>query len=97
MNPLVTQLPGSGEYNAQGIELDFNNENSHRGDADAGAGLAPPVSYGFSISGAAPYRSTSAMLVSGSGRIWNRGIVFANDCIEQSTMQVWHLCPIIIF
>jgi hypothetical protein len=27
------------------------------------------------------------MLVSGSGRIWNRGIVFANDCIVQSTFQ----------
>jgi hypothetical protein len=27
----------------QGIELDFNNENAHRGDADAGEGLAPPV------------------------------------------------------
>jgi hypothetical protein len=86
-NPLVTQMPGSGDYNAQGIELDFNNENSHRGEADAGAGLAPPVSYGLSISGAAPFRSTSAMLVSGSGRIWNRGIVFANDCIQQSTFQ----------
>ena len=87
MNPLVTQMPGSGEYNAQGIELDFNNENAHRGEADAGAGLAPPVSYGLSISGAAAYRSTAAMLVSGSGRLWNRGIVFANDCIQQSTFQ----------
>lgn len=73
----------------QGIELDFNNENAHRGEDDAGAGLAPPVSYGFSVTGAAPYRSTSAMLVSGPGtnRIWNRGIVFANDCVEQSTFQ----------
>ena len=87
MNPLVTQVAGSGDYNAQGIELDFNNENAHRGEADAGGGLAPPVSYGLSISGAAPFRSTSAMLVSGSGRIWNRGVVFANDCIQQSTFQ----------
>ena len=39
MNPLVTQEPGSGAYAAQGIELDFNNNNAHRGDADAGAGL----------------------------------------------------------
>ena len=87
MNPLVTQLPSSGDYNAQGIELDFNNFNMHRGDADGGGGLAPPVSYGLSISGAAPFRSTAAALVSGSGRIWNRGIVFANDCIQQSTFQ----------
>lgn len=87
MNPLVTQSAGSGDYNAQGIELDFNNENAHRGEEDAGAGLAPPVSYGLSVTGAAPYRSTSAILVSGSGRIWNRGITFANDCIQQSTFQ----------
>ena len=43
-NPLVTQAAGSGDYNAQGIELDFNNENAHRGEEDAGSGLAPPVS-----------------------------------------------------
>jgi hypothetical protein len=87
VNTLVTQEPGSGEYNAQGIELDFNNENAHRGDADAGAGLAPPVSYGLSITGAAPYRSTAAMLVTGSSNMWNRGIVLANDCVVQSSFQ----------
>ena len=38
MNPLVTQMPGSGRYDAQGIELDFNNNNDHRGDDDGGAG-----------------------------------------------------------
>ncbi len=31
INTLVTQQEGSGEYTAQGIELDFNNENAHRG------------------------------------------------------------------
>ena len=87
MNPLVTQLPGSGEYSAQGIELDFNNENAHRGDADAGAGLAPPVSYGLSISGAAPYRNTAGLLFSGVPKMWNRGVVLANDCIAQSSFQ----------
>jgi hypothetical protein len=87
MNPLVTQLPDSGDYNAQGIELDFNNENAHRGEADAGAGLAPPVSYGLSISGAAPFRSTAGLLLAGSPRMWNRGIVLANDCVAQSSFQ----------
>eukprot|EP00037_Helgoeca_nana_P019315 m.188109 g.188109 ORF g.188109 m.188109 type:complete len:301 (-) comp24811_c0_seq4:384-1286(-) len=43
INPLLTMGPSSGDYNAQGIELDFNNRNAHRGDADAGGGLAPPV------------------------------------------------------
>ena len=87
INPLVTQSPGSGDYNAQGIELDFNNANAHRGDADAGDGLAPPVSYGLSISGAAPFRSTAAMVVSGNAGMWNRGIVLANDCVAQSSFQ----------
>ena len=87
INPLVTQLPDSGEYNAQGIELDFNNANAHRGDADAGAGLAPPVSYGLSISGSAPFRNTAGLLFSGSPKMWNRGIVMANDCIAQSSFQ----------
>jgi hypothetical protein len=86
-NPLVTQLPNSGEYNAQGIELDFNNANAHRGDADAGAGLAEPVSYGLSISGAAPFRSTAGLLLSGNEHMWNRGIVIANDCVAQSSFQ----------
>ena len=89
INPLVTQNENSGEYNAQGIELDFNNNNKHRGEGDAGSGLAPPVSYGLSVTGAGAYRSTSGFMLSGPGthRIWNRGIVFANDCVEQSTFQ----------
>jgi hypothetical protein len=45
INPLLTQSPASGDYNAQGIELDFNNNNHHRGEVDAGGGLAAPVSY----------------------------------------------------
>lgn len=88
INPVLTQAPNSGEYDAQGIELDFNNRNGHRGEADAGAGLAGPVSYGLSVTGAAQYRSTSAILVAGGpARIWNRGITFANDCVRQSSFQ----------
>ena len=73
INPLLTQSPESGAYNAQGIELDFNNQNAHRGDEDAGAGLAAPVSYGLSVTGASAFRSTSAMLVCGKSKTWNRG------------------------
>eukprot|EP00729_Bicosta_minor_P018265 gene18265-6161_t len=88
INPLVTQEAGSGDYTAQGIELDFNNNNAHRGEADAGAGLAGPSSYGLSITGAGAYRSTAAFLVSAPGTpIWNRGIVFANDAVAQSAFQ----------
>ena len=77
INPLVTQSEESGDYNAQGIELDFNNNNVHRGEEDAGAGLAEPVSYGLAVTGAGKFRSTSAFLVSGPGTpIWNRGMVY---------------------
>mmetsp|Transcript_5760 Transcript_5760/g.8893 ORF Transcript_5760/g.8893 Transcript_5760/m.8893 type:complete len:306 (-) Transcript_5760:7-924(-) len=89
INPLVKQHPNSGSYNAQGIELDFNNNNVHRGEMDAGAGLASPTSYGLSISGAGQFRSTSGILLSGPGThsIWNRGLVVANNCVMQSTIQ----------
>lgn len=86
-NPLLTQAAGSGEYNAQCIELDLNNENAHRGDADAGAGLAPPVTYGWSVTGAGKYRSTAAIAVMGRKGMWNRGIVFAANSVNQSTFQ----------
>jgi hypothetical protein len=95
INPLLTQMPNSGEYVAQGIELDFNNNNEHRGELDAGAGLRFPGSFGLSITGASTKRSTAAMLVCGNrhngteGGLpqWNRGIVFANNAIAQSTIQ----------
>lgn len=87
INPLLTQMPGSGEYNAQGIELDFNNLNAHRGDADGGTGLAPPVSYALSVTGAGNFRSSAAIGVMGQKEMWNRGIVFAADSVKQSTFQ----------
>lgn len=87
MNPLVTQEPGSGSYNAQGIELDFNNYNAHRGDVAGGFGLAEPVSYGLSVTGASKFRSTSAVLVAGEKQTWNRGITFASDSVVQSSFQ----------
>ena len=88
INPLLTQAPGSGDYNAQGIELDFNNFNAHRGDEDGAAGLPQPFSYGLSITGASSHRSTAAIGVMGAKKMWNRGIVFtAHDVVEQSTFQ----------
>lgn len=82
INSVLTQAIGSGSYNAQGYELDFNNLNAHRGDTDAEAGLASPVSYGLSISGASLFRSTAALLIAGSAGTWNRGIVIANSSIS---------------
>ena len=97
INPLLTMEAGSGDnYTAQGIELDFNNNAGHRGEADGGAGLAPPAAYGLSVTGASKFRATSALLVCGgcagpacgnSTHMWNRGITFANNAIAQSTFQ----------
>lgn len=97
INPLLTMEEGSGSgYTAQGIELDFNNNAGHRGEADGGAGLAPPAAYGLSVTGASKFRATSALLVCGGchgpacgnkTHMWNRGITFANDAIAQSTFQ----------
>lgn len=89
LNTVISQIGSSGSYNAQGYELDFNNFNAHRGDAAAGAGLAAPVSYGLSITGASTFRSTAAMIVSGfSSQQWNRGIVFSNACVQASIQDL---------
>ena len=85
INPLLRQEPGSGEYTAQGIELDIDNMNAHRGDTTGAAGLAPPNTYGLSVTGAGTYRSTSAIAVFGAQHMWNRGVVgCANDAVVQS-------------
>ena len=61
-------------------------------------GLAEPISYGLSVSGAGAFRSTAGILLSGPGThpIWNRGIVFANDCVTQSTFQDLGTCREIV-
>ena len=57
-NTVTTMKASSGTYDAQGYELDFNNNNAHRGDADGGTGLASPIAYGLTVTGAGAYRST---------------------------------------
>lgn len=88
INSVSTMGAGSGSYNIQGYELDFNNLNMNLGETLAGAGLAAPVGYGLSITGAGTFRSTAALLISGPGSpIWNRGLVFANTSIQQVSIQ----------
>ena len=49
-------------------------------------GLAPPVAYGFAVTGAGDHRSTAAIAVMGAENQWNRGIVgCANDAVRQAT------------
>ena len=75
INPLVRLEPASGEYTAQGIEMDVDNFNDHRGDAPGADGLAPPNVYGVAITGAGRFRSTAAVAVMGARHMWNRGVV----------------------
>jgi hypothetical protein len=86
-NFLVGMGAATGNYNAQGIEVDINNLNVDRGDTDGSAGLAQPSIYGATVTGASTKRITAALGVFSSLKMFNRGIVFANDCINQSTVQ----------
>jgi hypothetical protein len=86
-NTVLSLFPGATNYNALGYELDFNNLNGHRGDIPGASGLAAPVAYGLAITGVAAYRSTSALLITGSSSdTWNRGITITNG-IAQSSIQ----------
>lgn len=88
LNTVCTMSASSGTYNAQGYELDFNNLDADRGDGLLGAGLAAPVAYGLSITGAGTFLSTSALLISGPGTaIWNRGLTIANGSVAQASFQ----------
>lgn len=83
-NLLNEMAAGSGNYTAQGLEIDFNNNN-----VDVGANnFTPPTGYGLAVSGAGAFKSTSAILFSGpSSPIWYRGLLFANFCISDKTLE----------
>ncbi len=82
MNTLLTVEAGGHPNASQGYELDTNNLDINMGDIDAGAGLATPVFYGLSISGASTKRKTAAILISENTAMWNRGIVIANNSMS---------------
>lgn len=85
MNTVLTMEAGSGTNNNQGWELDFNNLNADRGDTAAGGGLSAPVAYGMSITGSSTFKSTAALLISGTANVqWNRGIVMNNSVVQAS-------------
>lgn len=85
INPLVRQEAGSGPYTAQGIELDIDNFNEHRGDVSGSGGLAQPNTYGLSVTGAGDKRSTAAIAVFGAEKMWNRGVVgCASNAVAQA-------------
>jgi len=89
INTEMVLSAASGSYNATGYELDLNNLNADRGDADGGAGLAAPVAIGLAVTGAGSFRSTAAISIEGPGSapIWNRGIVVGDSSVAQATLQ----------
>jgi hypothetical protein len=85
-NPLLSQTTGSGNYDAQVIEVDMNNFNADRGGSDGPSGLPGIVAYGVSISGAGDsnnYTNTSALNIDsfggavGTQPLWAHGIIEA--------------------
>jgi hypothetical protein len=75
INPLLTMSAGSGSYNAQCIELDFNNMNAARGNnGNLVTDFTAPVASGLLLTGASAYPSTSAISIEGSPNQWSRGI-----------------------
>lgn len=88
-NTVMNMTAGSGNYTAQGYELDFNNLNVNRGVGLLSGGFAGPQAYGLSISGASTFRSTAALLISGSAVQWSAGIIMANNCtIEHGILDL---------
>ncbi len=85
INPLLDQAAGSGNYNAQVIEVDMNNFNADRGGTDGAAGLPSKVANGISISGTNDsnnYTNTSGLAIDSFGvttghPLWSRGITLS--------------------
>ena len=87
MNPLLRMSPDSGDYNAQGIELDFDNLNADRGNDSGAGGLAQPSAYGMAITGQGKFKSTAALGIMGiTPKMWNRGLTCASDSVAQETI-----------
>ena len=90
-NLLVEVRPGyaaSGAYGATDTEMDFNNNDIATGETDGAEGLAAPGYAPVTITGVGSKRSTAALIISGPGdhTLFNRGLVFANNSIQQSSI-----------
>jgi hypothetical protein len=81
-NILIDQTAGSGTYNAQGIELDMNNENADRGGSDGPSGLPSTIANALSISGAnldgALHPNTANLALDSFGGSGGTGALFAH-------------------
>jgi hypothetical protein len=88
-NTVTDIAAGANLDNALGYEIDINNYDVDHGNATGASGLSEPTSYGLTITTGASRKSTAAILVSAAStaKTWNRGLVFANDCITQASIQ----------
>jgi hypothetical protein len=79
LNTCLTMSAGSGSYNAQGFELDFNNFNADRG-ASGGiiADFTAPIANGLSVTGLGNFTNTTGIAVesqsTSSHPQWARGV-----------------------
>ena len=89
LNTVTDIASGANLDNALGYEIDLNNYDVDHGNATGASGLSAPASYGLTITTGASRKSTAAILVSAAftAKTWNRGLVFANDCITQASIQ----------
>lgn len=85
----LTQDGSSGTYNAIGHEITIANSNGHRGDALGAAGLVAPFTYGAAIDGTGVFRSTAALVITGTLGLtpFNRGVVVTNNVVTQAAFQ----------
>jgi hypothetical protein len=97
-NPLLTMEAGSGSYNAQTVEIDFNNFNADRGsNGNLQLDFTAPIACGLSVTGAGDKTSTSGIFVNstvGAGHPqWARGITIAGTN-SICGLQLWQSSPI---
>jgi hypothetical protein len=103
VNSCLTMEAGSGSYNAQGYELDFNNHNVDRGaSGNLIADFTAPIAIGLSLTGDATFpgstanSSTCAVLANSGGGTkpqWNRGFSTAGR-IGICGFQEWSITPV---
>lgn len=97
VNTVLAMEANSGNYSAQGFELDFNNMNVARGSSgNLNADFDPPVAVGLSISGASAFPSTSGLEVfslSQNGVQWSRGITTHGN-FAICPIQEWSTSPV---
>lgn len=70
------------DIDAQGYELDFNNNLQNYGSTTGPSGIASPFAWGLALSGASSFTSTSGIIVSGvTTSQWYRGLTITGSSV----------------